>query len=68
MTTSEWISCAEHLPEGEEYVLCCTKTKRGTKTIIIGYYIPAAERWACGMNSNVIAWQPLPPVYEEEQL
>lgn len=59
-----WIPTSERVPETEDHVLCTTQTKRGTKNVLIGYYIPAAERWAVGMNSNVIAWAPLPRPYD----
>lgn len=57
-----WIPCSERTPDNEDKVLCCTKTKKGLYNIVIGYH---TERygWACGMNSNVIAWMPLPDPY-----
>ena len=74
----KWIPVSrENLPEDESKVLCCTITKKGSKNIVIGYYIRELERWVCGMNSNVIAWMPLPEpprfdsvidVYEEQDL
>ena len=62
----QWIPCSERLPEASDKVLCCTATKKGQKNIVIGYYIADKEYWACGMNSNVIAWMPLPDVFVEE--
>ena len=56
--SGEWIRCSDRLPETEEKVLCCTFTKKGVANLVIGYY--ADDRWCCGMNSNVVAWQPLP--------
>ncbi len=61
---SGWIPVEKRLPKTEDKVLCCTRTQKGIKNIVIGYY---SDRWCCGMNSNVIAWQPLPEIYEEEQ-
>ena len=61
---SSWIMVTDRVPESEDYVLCCTQTKRGTKNIVIGYYSPVLGRWCCGMNSNVIAWMPLPGLPE----
>ena len=61
---NHWIPCSERLPEDEEKVLCCTITTKGIKNIVIGY---DAERWCCGMNSNVIAWMPLPEMYIENK-
>ena len=48
------------LPSDEQRVLCWTRTKKGVNNLIVGYYSPELERWCCGMNSNVVAWCPLP--------
>ena len=61
---SEWIPVSERLPETEDKVMCCTETKKGNKNIVIGYYMDGA--WRCGMNSNVIAWMPLPEPWKGE--
>lgn len=55
-----WIPCAERLPETEEYVLCTTETKKGLRQVVKGYYMHDVKDWACGMNRNVLAWQPMP--------
>lgn len=60
-----WIPVEERMPDNEDKVLCCTETKRGDRNIVIGYYIKESGYWACGMNSNVIAWMPLPEPYKE---
>lgn len=60
-----WRPVTEELPENEDKVLCCTVTKKGVKGLMLGYYSQNQKRWCCGMNSNVIAWRILPPVYEE---
>lgn len=60
-----WIPVTERLPETEDKVLCCTITKKGIKNIVIGYHVLGKDYWACGMNSNVIAWRPLPKPYQE---
>ena len=59
----KWISVNEKLPKTEDHVLCCTETKQGRKNVVIGYYM---DGWRCGMNSNVIAWMPLPEPYRSE--
>lgn len=64
-TESCWIPVAERLPETEDKVMCCTITKKGTRNIVIGYYMQDSGLWACGMNSNVIAWMPLPDPYRK---
>lgn len=56
-----WVPVEEGLPEEEDKVLCQTITKKGTRNMVIGYY--ADGRWCCGMNSNVVAWTPLPDPY-----
>ena len=61
---SEWIPCSEAVPATEDKVLCQTITKKGVVNFVIGYYMEK-YRWVCGMNSNVVAWMPLPEPYEE---
>ena len=58
-----WRPVTEELPDNTDKVLCCTENKKGQKNLIIGYYMDGL--WRVGMNSNVIAWRILPPVYEE---
>lgn len=61
---THWIPCSERLPREEDKVLCCTQTKAGAKNIVLGY--SADGKWRCGMNSNVVAWMPLPETYKEK--
>ena len=56
-----WYDSDKELPATDEKVLCVTATKKGVLNVIVGYY--AKDRWCCGMNSNVIFWAPLTPVY-----
>ena len=58
----EWVPAETMLPPEGDRVLCCTVTKKSNKNLVIGYH--AGGRWCCGMNSNVVAWRMLPPVYE----
>ena len=62
-----WHPVEEAMPDNEEKVLCCTVNKKGQKNIVLGYYIKEKDYWACGMNSNVIAWMPLPDPYVKEE-
>lgn len=61
--TGRWIPCSERLPENDAYVLCTTITAKGRRSVVRGYY--SEKVWVCGMNSNVIAWMPLPEPYKE---
>lgn len=49
----------EYPPDGLR-VLCLTQTKAGKLNQVIGYYMEDSERWACGMNTNVVRWRYLP--------
>lgn len=60
-----WIPVTERLPEKDEYVLCTTITAKGRRSVVRGYY--GGKVWVCGMNSNVIAWMPLPEPYKEDE-
>jgi hypothetical protein len=62
----EWVPVEVTLPPEEEKVLCCTMNKKGAKNLVLGYY--ADGDWRVGMNSNVIAWRFLPPVYEVKEV
>ncbi len=64
MLNRRWIPCRDRLPEDDVKVLCQTMTKKGLASFVIGYHY--SNGWACGMNSNVIAWMPLPEPYKEE--
>lgn len=63
-----WHDPKQWTPEDSEKVLCCTLTKKGIPNYVLGYYIPETKTWACGMNSNVVAWMRLPDWPEEARL
>jgi len=58
-----WIPCADMVPDDDEPVLCTTETKKGYRQVVKGYYDVDTGHWKCGMNSNVIAWMPMPTEY-----
>lgn len=60
-----WIPVTTDLPPEGKYVLCTTTTKKGLRQVVKGYY--ADGRWCCGMNSNVVAWMPMPDPWEGEE-
>lgn len=62
-----WIPCAERVPEDTDYVLCTTETKKGIRQVVRGYFMPDLKQWVCGMNSNVVAWMPLPERYRGDE-
>lgn len=62
----KWTPCSEALPINEDYVLCTTEKKNGDRSVVRGYY--TGSTWACGMNSNVVAWMPLPEAYKGENV
>ena len=61
---NRWIPSDVMLPETDEKVLCQTVTKKGVTSFVIGYCMDG--EWRCGMNSNVVAWQPLPAPWEDK--
>jgi hypothetical protein len=60
----QWIPCAERVPEDTDYVLCTTETKKCARQVVRGYFMPDLKQWVSGMNSNVVAWMPLPIPWE----
>lgn len=69
-----WIPCpfpykTEDMPLEGEYVLCTTETKKGTRQVVRGYAgqdVNGIWHWHCGMNSNILAWMPLPEPWKGE--
>ena len=59
-----WIDVKDKLPEIDKKVLVCTKTKKGVKSINIAYRSERNTWHGMGSMSGVIAWMPLPDVYE----
>ena len=51
----------DDLPDSDRKVECRTITKSGVVNPVFGYY---ADRWCCGMNSNVIKWREI-ELFEE---
>lgn len=58
-----WIPCTKRLPEDNNDVLISTNDG----LVIFGAYIQEHSTWWSGEYSpEVIAWQPLPEAYKEE--
>lgn len=53
----------DDLPDSDRKVECRTMTKTGVVNPVFGYY---ADRWCCGINSNVIKWREIEPFEEVE--
>lgn len=66
----EWIPCSERLPEARESVILSTKewTGEGCYWETTKYHVIwKGYRWnATYWDDEVIAWMPLPPVYQGE--
>lgn len=74
-----WIPCSERLPEEETDYLCCYEytiiggTHEGEKFKDYGVFYYDGYKWIKywetinKKNIQVVAWQPLPEPYEEEQ-
>ena len=56
---NKWISVQEGLPEDQEEVLVCTRSKNGVRNIDKGYM--ALGRWIHRGRAEVTHWMPLPP-------
>lgn len=60
-----WIPCRERLPEKYNRVLVCTD-----KGNYYTAHLNKEQKWVCTsdstmiVNSNIIAWQPLPAIYQ----
>lgn len=74
-----WIPCSERLPEEEKDYLCCYEyteiggTHEGEKFKDYGVFYHDGYKWIKywetinKKNIQVVAWQPLPEPYREEQ-
>lgn len=74
-----WIPCSERLPEEEKDYLCCYEyteiggTHKGEKFKDYGVFYHDGYKWIKywetinKKNIQVVAWQPLPEPYREEQ-
>ena len=58
VTVQEWISVKDRLPEDQEEVLVCTRSKNGIRNIDKGYM--AIDRFIHRGCAEVTHWMPLP--------
>ena len=58
VTVQEWISVEDRLPEDQEEVLVCTRSKNGIRNIDKGYM--AIDRFIHRGCAEVTHWMPLP--------
>lgn len=62
----EWIPVSERLPELEDDVIVtCKSCRTGKKYVSTDYRSCKTGEWSY-FGEDVIAWQPLPKVFEEE--
>ena len=58
VTVQEWISVKDRLPEDQEEVLVCTRSKNGVRNIDKGYM--AIDRFIHRGRAEVTHWMPIP--------
>ena len=63
VTVQEWISVEDRLPEDQEEVLVCTRSKNGIRNIDKGYM--AIDRFIHRGCAEVTHWMPLPHLPKE---
>ena len=59
-----WIRVTDLLPEDQEEVLVCTRSKNGNRNIDKGYWL--GDRWVHRGTAEVTHWMPLPELPEEQ--
>lgn len=64
MKSFEWISIHDKLPEDQEEVLVCTRSKNGVRNIDKGYL--SIDRFITRGHAQVTHWMPLPAFPEED--
>ena len=63
-TEPQWIPCNEQPPRKEgKYLVTAQPTYNHAKDITIAYW---RGRWMGYVQSEILAWMPLPPAYQEE--
>lgn len=53
-----WISVNDQLPENEQEVLVCAKSKNGSRTVDKGYILNG--RWVHRGTAEITHWMPIP--------
>ena len=64
VTVQEWISVKDRLPEDQEEVLVCTRSKNGIRNIDKGYM--AIDHFIHRGRAEVTHWMPLPELPKGE--
>lgn len=60
---NEWHDARLSIPEDQEEVLVCTRSKNGVRNVDKGYW--SIDRWIHRGRAEVTHWMPLPPFPEE---
>ena len=61
---SKWISVKDRLPEDQEEVFVCTRSKNGNRNIDKGYL--SVDRFIHRRSADVTHWMPLPELPKGE--
>ena len=64
VTVQEWISVKDRLPEDQEEVLVCTRSKNGIRNIDKGYM--AIDHFIHRGRAEVTHWMPMPELPKGE--
>lgn len=63
---SKWISVRDRVPEDQDEVLVCTRSKNGARNIDKGYW--SIDRFIHRGCADVTHWMPLPELPKESDI